>query len=330
MFLKMVTWLGTNWCWFLIKSFDVNILFFWGWCIFFFFGCGSYKWNSWDRSQIYQASNLPHKISGWTFHHSKMAGGMTSAKLTFASIERTRLIIHPIPSLTWLQREHHLLEKEPHIFHPPPPFLRFHVHFRFVFAQLWMALAKKMYVIFCGSTVMGIREGQKKIPARLILFNDQKERIPPCFIFSANNPFEKGIPGMQTTNPNQQLTISPFLGREKKHTVFQTFFSCWNPVNLLGGSLLPKYSGGTKGPETSTRATKKNQLGYFPWNTGCLIGILISADPSALPEGEAQGKREAWTACQLVPDRLVPASFSGSTASLASPCMVPDRPLVAS
>ena len=30
----------------------------------------------------------------------------------------------------------------------------------------------------------------------------------------------------------------------------------------------------------------------------------ISADPSALPEGEAQGKREAWTACQLVPELL--------------------------
>ena len=56
----------------------------------------------------------------------------------------------------------------------------------------------------------------------------------------------------------------------------------------------------------------------------------ISADPSALPEGEAQGKREAWTACQLVPERLLPASFSDSTASLASPCMVPDRPRLAS
>ena len=55
-----------------------------------------------------------------------------------------------------------------------------------------------------------------------------------------------------------------------------------------------------------------------------------SAGPSALPEGEAQGKREAWTACQLVPERLLPASFSDSTASLASPCMVPDRPRLAS
>ena len=40
-----------------------------------------------------------------------------------------------------------------------------------------------------------------------------------------------------------------------------------------------------------------------------LIYMCISADPSALPEGEAQGKREALTAlpaCQLVPVRAPP------------------------
>ena len=32
----------------------------------------------------------------------------------------------------------------------------------------------------------------------------------------SNNPFHKGIPGIQTTNPNQQLTISWMVGSLKK------------------------------------------------------------------------------------------------------------------
>ena len=35
-------------------------------------------------------------------------------------------------------------------------------------------------------------------------------------VHPSNNPFHKGIPGIQTTNPNQQLTISPISEQLKK------------------------------------------------------------------------------------------------------------------
>ena len=149
----------TFWCW--------HIIFLGGWRLVLFF---------WGGMRIYQASNLPCKSQDEHFITTQEWQGDDPGEAKTDQVDDTPPKFN---HETWTSLIGTGKTSSIH-----PPFLRFHVHFRFLFAQLWMALAKKMYVIFCGSTVMGIGERQFFSPPKLLVFNDKKKLYAMFHFFS--------------------------------------------------------------------------------------------------------------------------------------------------